>query len=77
MVRTNELLITGAAWLPQNVRWDRKGRTIIIENPAEFTEWLASGRPVKQTWFNRLVSLSPFSGNHSKASPATVPTSRR
>jgi hypothetical protein len=40
------------SYLPQTVKYQRRGNTIIIENPKEFDAWL--GRPERSGLFNRL-----------------------
>lgn len=39
--------------LPQTVKSKRKGSTLIIENPKEFTKWL--GRPQSRSWLSKLL----------------------
>jgi hypothetical protein len=44
-----------AGHLPQTVKHKVKGRTIVVESPREFNEWLENGRSRPESWFKRLI----------------------
>jgi len=45
-----------AGHLPQSVKHNVKGKTIVIESPHEFEEWLGGSKSRRQSWPSRLVS---------------------
>lgn len=42
------------AYLPQTVKSQRRGNTLIIETPDEFKEWLEGQSPQRRSWLTRL-----------------------
>ena len=44
---------TYQGYLPQTVKYQRKARTLIIENPSQFNEWLGQP-PQGRGWFSHL-----------------------
>lgn len=44
-----------AGHLPQTVKHKSKGKTLIIESPREFEEWLG-GRGIRQSWIRRFIA---------------------
>jgi len=42
-------------YLPQTVKSQRRGNTLIIETPNQFKEWLKGQSPQRQSWLNRLL----------------------
>ena len=48
-----------AGHLPQTVKHKVKGKTIVIESPREFDEWLGSGGGGPESWFRRLIRRRP------------------
>ena len=42
------------AYLPQTVKSQRRGNTLIIETPNEFKEWLEGQSPQRRSWLTRL-----------------------
>jgi hypothetical protein len=47
-----------AGHLPQTVKHKVKGKTIVIESPREFNEWLRNGRGRPEGWLKRLIPLA-------------------
>ena len=45
-----------AGHLPQTVKHKVKGKTIVLESPREFEEWLGSRRSRPESWFRRLIA---------------------
>ena len=45
-----------AGHLPQTVKHKVKGKTIVIESPHEFEEWLGGSKSRRQSWPSRLVA---------------------
>ena len=43
------------AHLPQTVKSQRRGNTLIIETPNEFKEWLEGQSPQRRLWLTRLL----------------------
>jgi hypothetical protein len=44
-----------AGHLPQTVKHKVKGKTIVVESPREFEEWLGNGRSRPESWFKRFM----------------------
>ncbi len=45
-----------ASNLPQTVKHKVKGKTIVVESPREFQEWLGSGGNGSESWVRRLIA---------------------
>lgn len=41
-------------YLPQTVKYRRRGKTLIIESPHEFKKWLEGERAARRSWLSRL-----------------------
>ena len=52
----NQEVKTYAGHLPQTVKHKVKGKTIVVESPREFKEWLGSRGSRPESWFRRLIS---------------------
>jgi hypothetical protein len=40
--------------LPQMIKHQLRGKTVIVETPDEFMVWLSAGRPEQSGWLARL-----------------------
>ena len=49
-------VLTYAGHLPQTVKHALKGKTIVIESPHEFEEWLGGNANGSESWVRRLIA---------------------